>query len=128
MAKAKVKVYPAGAMEHLGDSPFLTLRGGPTPAGQTAPVPPAEEAIPGRPAFMVARTRKGGWPLRIEKRGGGKVVTVLAGVSGDGTALLRTLKALCGAGGTQRDQEIEIQGDHGERIARWLDSNAPSRH
>jgi translation initiation factor 1 len=31
--------------------------------------------------------------------------------------LLKTLKQQCGAGGTLKDGELEIQGDHRERIA-----------
>ena len=35
-------------------------------------------------------------------------------------ALLRKLKQQCGAGGTFKDGEIEIQGDHRERVAASL--------
>lgn len=121
MARSKVPVYRAGAVEHLVSTPFAGLQGG---SSQTAAAPVAESVAP---AYGIARTRKGGWPLRIERRSGGKTVTVLAGVSGDGGALLRELKTLCGAGGTAREDEVEVQGDHCARIARWLDTHAPMK-
>lgn len=121
MARSKVPVYRAGAVEHLVSTPFAGLQGGSSPE---TTVPLEKPAVA---AYAVARTRKGGWPLRVEKRGGGKTVTVLAGVSGDGGALLRELKTLCGAGGTAREGEVEVQGDHCARIARWLDTHAPMK-
>jgi translation initiation factor 1 len=54
----------------------------------------------------------------MEKRRG-KPVTVLA-ASGvppaDLAALLKEAKSLCGAGGTLKDEEIEIQGEHRDRL------------
>jgi translation initiation factor 1 len=56
-----------------------------------------------------------------EKGGrGGKTVTVVRGLPERGDkleALAGELKRLCGAGGTVRDDVIEVQGDHRERIA-----------
>jgi translation initiation factor 1 len=57
--------------------------------------------------------------LAIEKRKKGKVVTVVRGLLADENdlpALLGRLKAACGAGGTPKDDELEIQGDHLERL------------
>ena len=54
----------------------------------------------------------------MEKRRG-KAVTVLAasGVpAADLAALLWEVKALCGAGGALKDDEIEVQGEHRERL------------
>ena len=49
---------------------------------------------------------------------GGKTVTVVRGLPAkDLESQAGELKRLCGAGGTQRDGAIEIQGDHRERIA-----------
>ena len=68
------------------------------------------------PHFTVERTRKGGYPISLEKRPSGKVVTIIRNVSGDAEGLLKLLKKKCGAGGCLADNAIEIQGDHRERI------------
>jgi translation initiation factor 1 len=52
--------------------------------------------------------------LQIEKRAKGKVVTVVSGLDPEGndlTSLASTLKSQCGAGGTVKDGQIELQGD-----------------
>ena len=57
--------------------------------------------------------------LAVEKRKKGKVATVVRGlpaVENDLPGLLGRLKAACGAGGTVKDDELEIQGDHLERL------------
>jgi translation initiation factor 1 len=54
---------------------------------------------------------------------GGKTVTVVRGLPERGQALearAGELKRLCGAGGTVRDNTIEVQGDHRERVAERL--------
>ena len=54
---------------------------------------------------------------------GGKTVTVIRGLRERGAALERRaaeLKRLCGAGGAVKDDAVEIQGDHRERIAERL--------
>lgn len=62
-------------------------------------------------------------PVRIarETKGrGGKAVTVVRGLAMDAAALeslAKQLKAACGSGGTVKDGSIEVQGDHGEKIA-----------
>jgi translation initiation factor 1 len=46
-------------------------------------------------------------------------VTVVRGLSAEGndlTSLLTQLKNSCGAGGTVRDDELEVQGSHVERV------------
>ena len=56
--------------------------------------------------------------LRMEKRRG-KPVTVLAATGLDaGTlaSLLKEVKTLCGAGGTLKEGEIEVQGEHRDRL------------
>ncbi len=62
--------------------------------------------------------------IQREKKGrGGKTVTVITGLQltpDDLAALAKTLKALCGAGGTVKEGTIEIQGDHREKIAAEL--------
>lgn len=55
--------------------------------------------------------------ISLEKRAGGKVVTVIANVvlsDADRKALARELKQACGGGGTDREDSIELQGDHRE--------------
>jgi translation initiation factor 1 len=61
--------------------------------------------------------------LAIEKRKKGKVVTVVQGLSAgenDLPALLRRLKAACGAGGTIKNDLLEIQGDHLSAVRKLL--------
>jgi translation initiation factor 1 len=60
---------------------------------------------------------------RDNKRRRGKTVTVIGGLQHDPATfeeLLRTLKKSCGAGGTFKDGEIEIQGDHREAISAFF--------
>lgn len=60
---------------------------------------------------------------RDSKRRRGKTVTVVGGLRHDPAtlaALLKHLKHECGAGGTLKDGELEIQGDHRQRIAASL--------
>ena len=61
--------------------------------------------------------------LRVEKRPKGKVVTIVAALSptaSDLPALLTTLKNACGAGGALKDAQLEIQGDHLDRVRKTL--------
>jgi translation initiation factor 1 len=53
----------------------------------------------------------------------GKAVTIVSSLvlsEADMEALARSLKTLCGAGGTVKDGTIEIQGDHRDKIAAHL--------
>jgi translation initiation factor 1 len=57
--------------------------------------------------------------LAIEKRKRGKSVTVVRGLADEGEHLsevLVALKSSCGAGGTVKEGEIEIQGRQLERV------------
>lgn len=78
----------------------------------TVPLAPTQNVPRALPMARVARTRKGGIPVSVEKRSGGKVVTILANVTGDANALLSYLRKKCGAGGVVREGAIELQGDH----------------
>ena len=72
--------------------------------------PPAKVLMP--PEKQTAR-------LAVEKRKKGKVVTVVRGLpaeENDLPALLAQLKAACGAGGTVKDDLLEIQGKHLDRV------------
>lgn len=116
---AKKRIDTAAPRTALTDNPFAQL-GGDRPAAEAAP-PPAPKAPPVKaPAYRVAKTRKGGWPLSIEKRSGGKIATIIGQVEGDGEALLTLLKKRCAAGGVFRDGRIELQGDQREKVERFL--------
>ena len=58
--------------------------------------------------------------IRLETKGRkGKGVTVIAGIplpEGELEALAKKLKQKCGSGGTVKESQIEIQGDHRELI------------
>ena len=61
----------------------------------------------------------------VEKRKRGKQVSVVRGLSAaasDLPQLLTQLKNECGAGGTLKDDQIEIQGDHLQRIKKLLEA------
>jgi translation initiation factor 1 len=57
--------------------------------------------------------------IRLDRRASGRVVTLVSGVPGppgDVEALARELRASCGTGGTVREDMIELQGDHRDRV------------
>ena len=62
--------------------------------------------------------------LNMERAGrGGKTVTLIKGFVGseeDITALCKLLKQKCGVGGSVKDGEIIIQGDHRQRLIEIL--------
>ena len=76
-----------------------------------------------RPEAARIRTIPDDGVVRIfRERGGrgGKIVTVVRGLPGRGSALdarAADLRRLCGAGGTVKGGAVEIQGDHRERVA-----------
>lgn len=58
-----------------------------------------------------------------KKQRGGKVVSLIKGFIGssdDLKDLAGELKSLCGVGGTAKDGEIIIQGDHRDKILNYL--------
>ena len=57
--------------------------------------------------------------MRDRKGRGGKTVTIINGVMGSDAELItlaQQLKKLCGSGGTVKDGNIEIQGDHCDKV------------
>lgn len=61
--------------------------------------------------------------LWLDRLKGGRVATVVKGFVGsseDLAALAKELKRSCGVGGTAKDGEIIIQGDHRDRILELL--------
>jgi translation initiation factor 1 len=84
------------------------------PVGRRSSLPPAQHNL----------------KIRRDKKGrGGKMVTVISGfelTETDLTDLAKTLKTMCGAGGTVKQEDgaqiIEVQGDHREKLAEKLKS------
>ena len=84
---------------------------------------PAEQ-LPANPAAALHKQK--GTPVRVwlEKKGrGGKTVSVIKGVVSPANgkkALLKHLKSKLGTGGAVKGDDIEIQGDHREKIVPLL--------
>jgi translation initiation factor 1 len=78
------------------------------PEAECACPPAVEEPVRLSPESQTAR-------VRLEKRARGKRVTVVSQLDPRGNdlaGLAAALKTRCGAGGTVKDGEIELQGDH----------------
>jgi len=61
-----------------------------------------------------------------KKHRGGKTVSIVNGFAMNEeqiTTLAKQLKSFCGSGGSAKDNEIIIQGDHREKIVQWLVKN-----
>jgi translation initiation factor 1 len=100
------------------DRPPLCERCGRPEAECTCPPPTAQAPTRLDPATQTA------W-LLVEKRGRGKVVTVVADLDPEGNdlpALAARLKDRCGTGGTVKDGHIELQGDKLDAVAAALES------
>lgn len=60
---------------------------------------------------------------RETKGRGGKAVTVVRGLQLDAEAvalLAKRIKAACGSGGTVKDGQVEVQGDHCDKVIALL--------
>ena len=82
-----------------------------------------EDCVCPPPPRMLTAPEKQTARLAIEKRKKGKLVTVVRGLSADENdlhVLLGKLKTACGAGGTVKDDLLEIQGNHLERVRHLL--------
>lgn len=65
-----------------------------------------------------------------KKHRGGKVVSIIKGFSmkeEEIEVIAKKLKTFCGSGGSVKDNEIIIQGDHREKIFQWLLKNGFSK-
>jgi translation initiation factor 1 len=61
--------------------------------------------------------------IAVEKRKMGKMMTVVRGLANEGdhlATLLTAIKTSCGAGGTLKDGELEIQGSHLDKVRAYL--------
>lgn len=127
MEKQKKRIDTSADQGSLTDSPFAQLAGlkEELPQNAAAQPKPAAEIVQEKDLpkpWRVPKTRKGGWPIRVEKRAAGKVVTVLGPVEGDRKALLKQLRKQCSAGGQVIKDKVEIQGDHTDKISTLLDT------
>lgn len=65
--------------------------------------------------------------VKLDKKNrGGKIVTLVEGFSMDEESiesLVKKLKTFCGSGGSSKNGEIIIQGDHRDKIIQWLIKN-----
>ena len=63
--------------------------------------------------------------VKLDKKNrGGKMVTLVEGFAGVGIEdLAKSLKNLCGSGGSAKNGEILIQGDNKDKIRQWLIKN-----
>lgn len=60
-----------------------------------------------------------------KKQRGGKMVTLIEGFVGTDSDLAdlgKQLKNVCGVGGSAKDGEILLQGDHREKVVKWMES------
>ena len=74
--------------------------------------------------FKIMRTKKGGYPIYLEKRAKGKKVTVIRQVKGSSKHLLQILKTKFGTGGLTKPGEVEIQGDFETKLLKFLKENS----
>jgi translation initiation factor 1 len=87
--------------------------------------PMSECGCPRNAAGQVLPPSKQTAVIRIEKRPGGRVMTLIEGLdpcASDLTGLLKAMKTRCAAGGAVADATIEIQGDHREAAGEYLAS------
>src|SRR5260370_37213927 len=105
------------------DTPSAALDSPSLPAGEAAPVSPAQDKL----QAVAKPCRLGRVVLRREKaHRGGKTVIVIHDFAPNISSryietLADTLKAACGCGGTTRERIIEIQGDQPGRIRTLLE-------
>ncbi len=109
---------PTDGSGSFGQNPFAALSSEGLPAAGPEPVAP----VPLSPAKPKNRGRVD--IIRQKAGRGGKTVTVVTNFVGIGLPekekLAKAMQKACGAGGTVKDGQIEIQGDKREEVARIL--------
>jgi len=115
------KHIPASSAQPFGQNPFNALSNEGLP---TAPGCPSTGPGP-RPAVKPAKKDRGRIDiLRVKAGRGGKTVTVVKNFVGIGLPekeqLAKAMQKACGAGGTVKNGQIEIQGDQRAEVARIL--------
>ena len=88
----------------------------PEPEAVEAPV--VAEELSFAPKVVVRYTKKGR---------GGKAVTLIQGIVSGSDALLAKLKKELGVGARRDDEELVVQGNQVERVARWLESQGAKK-
>ena len=82
-----------------------------------------EECQCGPPPKQLTPPHKQTAKLRVEKRKHQRMMTVVCGLpasENDLPDLLSALKSVCGAGGSLKNEQIELQGDHLGRVKEEL--------
>ena len=122
MSKRGAKLSTDGGDE-LGQNPFAALGGlGDLPAGPGKPAPaaPAPTSKRGQPNLKRGRVEI----RRLTGGRGGKTVTAVSGFQGiagsELSQLAKQMQKSCGAGGTVKSGQIEIQGDKRDQVAAIL--------
>jgi translation initiation factor 1 len=117
------KTQPGGGGD-LGHNPFAALGG----LGDLPRAPAKAETAVAMPVVSKRgqpNTNRGRVEVRRLTGGrGGKTVTAISGFVGIGDAekvkLAKQMQKVCGAGGTVKDGQIEIQGDKRDAVAAIL--------
>ncbi|HEY7782775.1 MAG TPA: stress response translation initiation inhibitor YciH [Ktedonobacterales bacterium] len=116
------RVVWSGDSEGATSTRYCPRCGRPAHMGRCAPTTPGGAGRGGADIANAQRARGRDDVVRVwlDRKGRrGKAVSVIAGLPGDAAALAemaQSLKKLLGSGGTARDGQVEIQGDHVERL------------
>lgn len=120
------RIATDGSASSLGQNPFAALSAVGLPAHTPASTPLVVSGTSGLGSAAAPSKNRGRVEVRRETGGrGGKTVTTVSGFMGIGLpekeALAKRMQKTCGAGGTVKDGQIEIQGDRREAVARILE-------